>query len=147
MKNSKLSLLLAVAVLISLVNCTHDDAPEYKNIDPGVGESTDVLLVKKFSTAPTFDGEIDDVWSEARPLVSRATVTPAGDRIITLNGSSNSMMSLEPTDLMDPYTGESYNYSLRGGHDGEYLYLLFEWEDDTDSKDRQSWYIDGAASK
>ena len=27
-----------------------------------------------------------------------------------------------------------------------YTYL-FEWEDDTDSRDRQSWYFDGAASK
>jgi len=48
---------------------------------------------------------------------------------------------------MAPYTGESYSYSLRGGHDGEYLYLLFEWEDDTDSRDRQSWYFDGVDSK
>ncbi len=145
MKNLKLSLLLAV--LISLVNCTHDDAPTYTNVDPGVGESTDVLLVKKFSTAPIFDGEIDDVWSEARPLINKATVSRAGDRIITLNGSSNGNLSLEPTDLMDPYSGESYKYSLRGGHDGEYLYLLWEWEDDTDSRDRQSWYFDGVASK
>jgi hypothetical protein len=48
---------------------------------------------------------------------------------------------------MDPYTGEAYNYSLRGGHDGEYLYLLFEWEDDTDSQDRESWFFNEAESK
>ena len=48
---------------------------------------------------------------------------------------------------MDPYTEEAYNYSLRGGHDGQYLYLLFEWEDETDSRDRQSWYFDQVASK
>ena len=46
---------------------------------------------------------------------------------------------------MDPYTGESYSYSLRGGHDGTNLYLLFEWEDDTDSQDRQSWFFNPAA--
>ncbi|MCK5679039.1 MAG: hypothetical protein KAH72_11270 [Flavobacteriaceae bacterium] len=150
MKTKKTSLILAMILLISLsfTSCTHDDAPEGTiPIDPGVGESADVLLVKKFTTAPTFDGEIDDVWKEARPLVNRATVTNAGDRIITLNGSSNGDTSLEPTDLMEPYTGESYSYSLRGGHDGEYLYLLFEWEDDTDSRDRQSWYFNEATSK
>ncbi|MBL4561879.1 MAG: hypothetical protein JKX79_12940, partial [Labilibaculum sp.] len=107
----------------------------------------DVLLVKKFSTAPTFDGDIDEVWSEARPLLNAASVTPSGDRIITLNKESLGDISIEPTDLMDPYTGESYKYSLRGGHDGEYLYLLFEWEDETDSRDRQSWYFNDVTSK
>jgi len=33
-------------------------------------------------------------------------------------------------------------YSLRGGHDGEYLYLLFEYEDDADSRDREMWYFE-----
>ncbi len=146
-----IKLLFATLIIATLlVNCTHDDAPDYgpsDPSDPGIGESIDTLLVKRFSTVPTFDGEIDAVWSEARPLVNSATVTPAGDREITLNGSSNFDVSLEPTDLMDPYTGESYKYSLRGGHDGEYLYLLFEWEDDTDSRDRQSWYFNSETSK
>jgi len=146
MKNLKLNLLLAVVALLTFVNCTHDDTPLTPIVDPGIGSSTDELLVKRFTTAPIFDGDIDEVWSEARPLLNVATVTAAGFREITLNSSSNGDLSLEPSDLMDPYTGESYKYSLRGGHDGEYLYLLFEWEDDTDSKDRQSWYFDETSS-
>ncbi|RLD77516.1 MAG: hypothetical protein DRJ07_14570, partial [Bacteroidetes bacterium] len=151
MKTKKFSMVLAMIFLISLsfTSCTHDDAPECTDPGetPGVGESPDELLVKKFSNAPVFDGEIDDVWAEARPLLNRATVSGAGNRVITLNGSSNGDTSLEPTDLMDPYTGESYSYSLRGGHDGENLYLLFEWEDDTDSRDRQSWFFNEVTSK
>jgi len=148
MKTLKLNTLLAILASFAFVNCTHDDTPSGSGgTDPGVGSSTDVLLVKKFTKTLEFDGDIDEVWSEARPLVNAATVTPAGDRLITLNGSSNGDLSLEPTDLMDAYTGESYKYSLRGGHDGTYLYLLFEWEDESDSRDRQSWYFDGAASK
>ena len=147
MKTLKISFAITIVSVLFFVNCTHDDAPEYSAIDPSTLSSTDELLVKKFSTAPTFDGDIDAVWSEARPLLSAATVTPAGDRMITLNGSSNGDLSLEPTDLMDPYTGESYKYSLRGGHDGTNLYLLFEWEDDTDSQDRESWFFNPATSK
>ena len=143
MKKINMHFVLAVLAVITLVNCTHDDTPLAPVVDAGVGESRDVLLVKKFSTAPTFDGIIDEVWNEARPLLNAATVTAAGDKTITLNSSSNGDFSLEPTDLFDPYTGESYKYSLRGGHDGTYLYLLFEWEDDNDSRDRQSWYYDG----
>ena len=149
MKTLKLSITATIIALLSFTNCTHDDyvPVTITDVDPGVGESTSELLVKRFSTAPTFDGDIDAVWSEARPLLNKATVAPAGDRIITLNSSSNGDTSLEPTDLMDPYTGEAYSYSLRGGHDGEFLYLLFEWEDDTDSQDRESWFFNSATSK
>jgi len=147
MRTIKLFSVLAIIAAL-FMNCTHDDAPDNNVIiDPGIGESTDELLVQRFSTAPVFDGNIDDVWAEARPLVNKATVTPAGDRIITLNKSSNFDVSLEPVDLMDPYTGESYNYTLRGGHDGENLYLLFEWEDNTDSQDRESWFFNEVTGK
>ena len=149
MKTIKISLVLAIFAMVAFMSCTHDDAPSdvIVEVDPGVGESVDTLLVKRLAAAPNFDGDIDAMWADVRPLVNRATVFPAGDRIITLNGSSNFDTSLEPTDLMDPYSGESYKYSLKGGHDGTNLYLLFEWEDDTDSKDRQSWYFDPVASK
>lgn len=147
MKTTKISLVLALIFLISFTNCTHDDAPDYLPIDPGDLVSADELLVKKFSTALVFDGEIDEVWKEARPLKSIASVTLAGDRIIPLNSSSGGDASLEPNDLFDPFTGEGYKYTLRGGHDGEYLYLLFQWEDDSDSRDRQSWYFDPVDSK
>jgi Ethylbenzene dehydrogenase len=142
------SAILIIAAAFS--SCTHDDTPIISapgDVNPGIGESADTLLVQRFSTAPTFDGNIDDVWAEARPLINKATVTPAGDRIITLNKSSNGDTSLEPVDLMDPYTGESYNYSLRGGHDGENLYLLFEWDDDTDSQERESWFFNTDTDK
>lgn len=148
MKTVNFKLALSALALVALVSCTHDDyVPIEGGGEPGIGSSETELLVKKFSIAPTFDGEIDAVWSEARPLLSAATVTPAGNRIITLNGSSNGNTALEPTDLFDPYTGESYKYSLRGGHDGEYLYLLFEWEDEADSRDRESFYFDPVDSK
>ncbi len=149
MKTIKLFTVIAI-IATFFTNCTHDDTPSTVpiiEVDPGVGVSADTLLVQRFSTSPIFDGSIDAVWDEARPLVNKATVSGAGDREITLNGSSNFDTSLEPIDLMDPYTGESYKYSLRGGHDGEYLYLLFEWEDDTDSRDRQSWYFNPVTSK
>lgn len=146
MRTLKLSLIIAVISTLAFVQCTHDDTPIVGG-DPGVGESAEELLVKRFSVAPNFDGEIDAVWAEARPLVNKAIVSPAGDRIITLNTiNSGTNTSIEPTDLFDPFTGEIYKYSLRGGHDGTDLYLLFEWEDDTDSKDRESWYFDPVTS-
>ncbi|MDO9039558.1 MAG: ethylbenzene dehydrogenase-related protein [Lutibacter sp.] len=143
MKNIKLIFVLALTASLSLVNCTHDDAPNI-GVDPGIGSSAEQLLVKKFTTAPTFDGDIDEIWNTARPLLSAATVSKAGDKTVTLNSSSGGNLSFEPTDLFDPYTGESYKYSLRGGHDGTYLYLLLEYEDEADSKDRESFYFDPA---
>lgn len=148
MKTIKLGLLLTLGSFL-FMNCTHDDTPLTTTIiegEIGVGESTDTLLVVKFETPPNFDGVVDEIWKDARPLINKATVSPAGDRIIALNPESSGNTFIEPIDLMDPYTGESYKYSLRGGHDGTYLYLLFEWEDDNDSRDRQSWYFDPATS-
>ena len=144
-----IKLFSAILILTTFfLSCTHDDySPVTVTTDTSIGESQDTLLVSRFATAPIFDGAIDDMWADARPLINKATVTPAGDRIITLNASSEGDTSLEPTDLMDPYTGESYNYSLRGGHDGEYLYLLFEWEDDTDSQERESWFFNAFTNK
>ncbi len=143
-----IKLFSAMLIIVTFfTNCTHDDTPILLTpVDSGVGESADTLLVQRFATAPVFDGEVDDIWADARPLINKGTVTAAGDRIIPLNSSSNGDASLEPVDLMDPFTGEIYKYSLRGGHDGEYLYLLFEWEDDNDSKDRQSWFFDPITS-
>jgi hypothetical protein len=144
-----IKLFSAILILTTFfLSCTHDDySPVTVTTDTSIGESQDTLLVSRFATSPIFDGAIDDMWADARPLINKATVTPAGDRIITLNASSEGDTSLEPTDLMDPYTGESYNYSLRGGHDGEYLYLLFEWEDDTDSQERESWFFNAFTNK
>ncbi len=133
----KFKFILAVLSLLALVNCTFED--EVPKIE--IGSSNNVLLVKKFTTAPIFDGEIDEIWNEARPLLNEAKVSSAGNRIITLNPSSKGDTSLEPNDLFAPYIGESYKYSLRGGHDGEYLYLLFEFEDNADSRDRESFYF------
>ena len=145
MKTIKLySVIFFIATIYT--SCTHDDYVPI-TVESEIGESLDELLVQRFATAPIFDGEIDDIWADAIPLVNRATVSRAGDREITLNKSSNGDLSLEPMDLMDPYTGESYSYSLRGGHDGEYLYLLFEWEDDTDSQERESWFFNPTTSK
>ena len=85
MKIFKLITALIITVTFVL-GCTHDDyVPLTGTGDAGIGESPDELLVQKFSTAPVFDGTIDDVWSEARPLINKATVTGAGDREITLN--------------------------------------------------------------
>ncbi len=65
---------MAIIILISFSSCTHDDAPECSPIDPdpGVGENTDILLVKKKSTTPAFEGAIDDIWKEARPTCKQS---------------------------------------------------------------------------
>ncbi|MDP3312402.1 ethylbenzene dehydrogenase-related protein [Lutibacter sp.] len=144
MKTINIKLILSAVALVAVASCTHDDAPNVGG-DPGVGSSTEELLVAKFAKAPNFDGDIDEMWSKARPLLSAATVSAAGAKTVPLNKSSNGNLSLEPSDLFDPYTGESYKYSLRGGHDGEYLYLLLEYEDEADSKDRESFYFDPAS--
>lgn len=132
--------ILFIAVLVSVLQgCTHAD--DY--VAPTAEEATsspNELLVKKFTTAPVVDGNIDAVWASVRPLVNSYTVPSAGIRTVPLN--ADGFLNTEPLDIFDPYMGESYKFSLKGGHDGTNLYLLLEVEDSQDSKDRESFYFD-----
>lgn len=127
----------------AIQSCTHADEEEYVAPPVAPTSSTSELLVERFDVAPVVDGNIDAVWANARPLLNTYNVPEAGVRAVPLN--SDGFLNTEPLDLFDPYTGESYKFSLKGGHDGTNIYLLLEVEDNADSKDRESFYFDGAS--
>ena len=134
----KPSTLIAIFAL-SLFSCTSAD--EDVVVDPEVPTSSpNELLVQRFTTAPVIDGQIDAVWSNARPLINSVTVPSAGIRTYALNPDGS--LITEPLDLFESYMGESTNFTLKGGHDGVNLYLLLEVEDNADSRDRESFYFD-----
>ena len=126
-------------LLFFAVSCTNDDDPIDDPIDPGT--STVELLAKKFTAAPTLDGDIDAIWKECQVLEGTATVPDAGSRG---NADFNGDGSPGPAGVFDPYTGEENNFNLRAGTFGDKIYFLLEWDDAEDSKDRQSWYFDPA---
>ena len=107
--------------------------------------STSELLVAKFSSAPVFDGEIDDMWNTAQRLVSSAVVpSDLGNRMTYYNEDG---IDEDLLDIFEAYEGEEYAFSLRSGQYGSDIYFLIEWEDADDSKDRQSWYFDDDAKR
>lgn len=140
MKTVKQTLAIIVGFLfVTLQGCTHAD--DYSDpVGPDATSSTNELLVKKFATAPVVDGNIDAVWADARPLLNSYTVPSAGIRTVPLN--PDGFLNTEPLDLFESYMGESYKFSLKGGHDGTNLYLLLEVEDANDSRDRESFWFD-----
>ena len=102
--------------------------------------SSSELLVAKFATAPAFDGAIDDMWNIAQKLESAAIVpTGLGSRNTYFNVDDGTEEAL---DIFEAYEGESNAFTMRSGYVGSDIYFLIEWEDDMDSKDRQSWYFD-----
>lgn len=127
--------LVFFSTTVTLSSCKKDDdAP----VDPG--ESTTELLVKKFSTAPTMDGTIDEMWGTAQRLVGTTEVPNLAARGTYLNSDGEGFE--EALGLFDPYTGEKYDFTMRSGYYGSDIYFLLEWVDGDDSKDRQSWYFD-----
>ena len=111
------------------------------NVDVTLGPtSTSELLVATFASAPTMDGDIDDMWNVAQRLVGTATVPSAGAR----DGAdfNNDGSTPVPAGVFDPYTDESNDFTLRAGTNADMIYFLLEWDDAEDSKDRQSWYFD-----
>ncbi len=120
---------------LGYVSCQKDDDDP---VDPG--ESTTELLVKKFSSAPTLDGAIDEMWGTAQKLVGTTEVPVLAARGTYLN--SDGKGDEETLGLFEPYGGEKYDYTMRAGYVGSDIYFLLEWDDSEDSKDRQSWYFD-----
>ena len=131
-----LTTILFLSASLFITSCSDDDDDPV--VDPG--ESSTELLVKKFSEAPTLDGTVDDMWAEAQKLVGTTEVPNLAARGTYLNGDGEGIE--EDLGLFDPYTGETYDYTMRAGYSGTDIYFLLEWEDADDSKDRQSWYFD-----
>jgi len=130
-----LASLVLIGATLSLNSCK-DDEPD----PPVVGESSSELLVKKFTTAPTLDGNVDAMWATAQKLVGAVEVPNLAARGTYLN--SDGAGTEENLGLFAPYSGEKYDYTMRAGYSGDNIYFLLEWVDAEDSKDRQSWYFD-----
>ncbi len=122
---------------VLLSSCKKDDTGD-DPVDPG--ESSSELLVKKFSTAPTLDGTVDDMWATAQRLVGTTEVPTLSARGTYLNSDGEGIE--EGLGLFAPYSGEKYDFTMRAGYSGSDIYFLLEWQDGEDSKDRQSWYFD-----
>ncbi len=132
-------MILMFGLMMMFVSSCGDDNPP---VDPGT--STTELLAKKFTSAPTLDGTVDEMWKTCQTLTGTAIVPDAGSRgSADFNGDGSN----DPVGVFDPYTGESNNFNLRAGTFGERIYFLLEWDDKEDSKDRQSWYFDSSSKR
>ena len=142
MKKVQFNLLVTLIFTVTMifVSSCGDDTPDV--IDPGT--STTELLAKKFTAAPELDGQVDEMWSQCQTLEGTTVVPDAGSRG---NADFNGDGSAGPVGVFDPYTGESNDFKLRAGTFGDRIYFLLQWDDDADSKDRQSWYFDPSDKK
>lgn len=133
--------MLLLGSVLSLNSCKKDNTGgEDPIVDPG--ESTTELLVKKFTSAPTLDGTIDEMWGTAQRLVGTTEVPNLSARGTYLNSDGEG--TEEGLGLFAPFTGEKYPFTMRSGYFGSDIYFLLEWDDSDDSKDRQSWYFDSS---
>lgn len=138
-----MAVLLAISVVVFSCKKDDDDSPSTKTPDPG--ESTSELVVKKFSAAPTLDGEVDAIWATAKRLVGTCEVPSLGNRMTYYNPDGQGVE--ENLGMFYPYSGETYDFTLRSGYVGDDIYFLLEWDDADDSKDRESWYFDSSLKK
>jgi hypothetical protein len=142
MKKRRLLTIVAVMTAMSMVvfSCSKDDDEETPTT-PSAGESSSELLVAKFTAAPVLDGDIDAMWANAQLLKTSCEVPTLGSRMTYLNSDGAGVE--EGLGLFHPYNGEVNPFTMRAGYFGDDIYMLIEWDDDDDSKDRQSWYFDG----
>jgi hypothetical protein len=135
-KSNKIVFLLTGMVMggmmLGLTSCSHEDQVLDEFIKgEGPTFSQTELISTKTSTPPTIDGSIDSQWDAVLPLKTRTTVPSIpGDKV--------------PANFYG-YTGKSFNVSMRSMYDTEYIYFLLEWDDNTLSLDRETWYFDPAS--
>lgn len=91
--------------------------------------SSELLSFKVSSSAPAIDGSIDAVWSNVQKLTTTVTVPDPGGN------------------YFKGYVGNSYNVTLRSMYDANTIYFLAEWNDPTESLNRQTWYFDPTSKR
>ena len=133
---------ILLGTILIFGSCSKDDETTDPPPPAGPGESTSDLLVKKFTAAPDMDGNtLDDMWGTAQTLVGTSSVpTTLANRQTYYNPDGEGIE--EGLGIFEPYAGESNDFKLRAGYFGDMIYFRMEWDDDADSKDRQSWYFD-----
>ncbi len=132
--------ILFMGLLVINISCKKDETTDEPDGPTDPGTSTTELLVKKFASAPTMDGNIDDMWGTVQTLTGTTEVPALAARNTYLNSDGEGVE--EGLGLFEPYSGEKYNFKMRSGYFGDRIYFLLEWDDAKDSKDRQSWYFD-----
>ncbi len=129
----RINYLLVILFVAGMFTACTEDLPD-------AGSSTTDLLVKKFDAAPAMDGSVEDMWEGAQKLIGSTKVPDLSARGTYLNSDGEG--TEESLGLFEPYSGEEYDFTMRAGYYDDEIYFLLEWDDEEDSKDRQSWYFD-----
>jgi len=120
------SLLTIITVLMGsvlfLTQCTKDD----QVLDTPAALNGNELFSQYTTTAPTIDGTVDAVWSNATKLDISPTVPDPGNGLFT------------------GYIGQQYPATLRSMFDDQNIYFLLEYGDATKNTNVSPWYFDPA---
>ncbi|HRJ29816.1 MAG TPA: ethylbenzene dehydrogenase-related protein [Cyclobacteriaceae bacterium] len=121
--------LTVIAYTGYIASCTNEDQvlDEFVQGRPNFSETE---LVSVFTnTPPTVDGIAEEMWENVTALKTRTTVpNQLGPENVPAN--------------FQGYGGKSYNVSMKSLYDNENIYFLIEWDDNTLSLDRETWYFD-----
>src|SRR5471030_3158418 len=110
------TIILAVGYVVS---CTKKD----QVIITTSPVSSSILVSVKTATAPTIDGVVDAVWSNAPELDITPTVPYPGNGLFT------------------GYNGQQYPATLRSMYDDKYIYFLAQWGDAEKGVYVATWYF------
>lgn len=124
-----LVLFLGGRMVLDFMACTHDDQllDIYTPTGPAVSDKE--LIAEKTTAAPAIDGVVEAAWDNLPKLVTRTVVPDPGDNVFR------------------GYVGDAYTVTMRSMYDNENVYFLIEWDDPTNSLERNTWYFDPATKK
>ncbi|HNP22805.1 MAG TPA: ethylbenzene dehydrogenase-related protein [Panacibacter sp.] len=125
-RKNRLVIVTAVAGLLSLTYCTKDNKVTLPSED--VNSATDLLSLK-VTAGPSVDGAVDAIWDQATKLEIIPTVPDPGNNLFT------------------GYIGEQHPVTLRSLYDGQYIYFLAEYADESKSVNVSPWYFNADSNR
>lgn len=121
MKSKRLIAAITIVLFtLALAGCGQKETPKPAAQQAG-GK---VVTAVKTSKAPGIDGVVDDVWASAEAVKT------------TISGAGN----LGPG---GKFNNGSTNVTIKALYDDKNIYMLYEWEDPTDSQSRGPWVKEG----
>lgn len=125
MKGNRLLVVIAIALFTAALAGCGGKTETPKAAAPAAPQANSkVVLAVKTTKAPGIDGVADDAWSSAQAV--KANLSGAG----TLGPGGN-------------FNNGNTSVTVKALYDEKNLYMLYEWEDATDSQARGPWIKEG----
>lgn len=105
-------------------------------LNSGAFAASTTLVAPQVQTPPLVDGKVDRLWDDLQPLIIKT-------RVPDYDAGSDKYEDK----WWDGYEGQEKTATMKSVYTDDKIYFLFQWNDNEDSRERQSWYYNKLEGK